>query len=98
MLPPLPRLADYGISPEHGFLPAVTPLSTLPHAYYNPWETIVSNLHALLLSRRLRDVVDHLPVLSTTYLTTENEWRRAYVVLAFMLHSYVWGGDKPAEV
>ncbi|OJJ44356.1 hypothetical protein ASPZODRAFT_153814 [Penicilliopsis zonata CBS 506.65] len=98
MLPPIPVLADYGISPDHGFLPSELPLVALPDPYYAKWEAIVSNLQALLLSKRIRSTVDRLPVLSTSYLYNENEWRRAYVVLTFILHGYVWGGDRPEEV
>ena len=98
MIPQLPRLSDYDISPQHGFLPAEIPLDLLPDPYYGPWETIIRNLQGLVLSKRLRGVVDHLPVLSTDFLVTEAEWRRAYVVLAFMAHAYIWGGDSPADV
>ena len=98
MLSPIPTLSDYGISPKHGFLPTETPLDVLPVAYYASWEAIVSNLQALLLSRRLRQAIDRLPILSTSYLQEDSEWRRAYVVLVFMLHGYVWGDEKPAEV
>ncbi|KAJ5396447.1 hypothetical protein N7509_004560, partial [Penicillium cosmopolitanum] len=87
---------DYGISAGTGFLPAEPPLDTLP-AFYAKWESIVRNLQPLLLSKRVRDVVDCLPILSTSNLQTDAEWRRAYVVLVFMLHGYVWGGDRPAE-
>ncbi|KAM0522255.1 hypothetical protein ACHAP6_008731 [Verticillium nonalfalfae] len=97
MLPPIPILADYGISPTHGFLPDVLPLTRLPDPYYNKWEAVVSNLQALILSRRLRSVVDRLPVLSTIGLEHEAEWRRAYSLLCFMAHSYVWGGDQPSD-
>lgn len=98
MIPPIPVLADYGISPDHGFLPPEPPLDIIPDPYYAKWEAIVSNLQALVLSKRLRQTIDNLPVLSTSYLHSDAEWRRAYVVLVFMLHGYVWGGDKPAEV
>ncbi|KAB8216494.1 Indoleamine 2,3-dioxygenase [Aspergillus novoparasiticus] len=97
MLPPVPALADYGISPDHGFLPPEPPLDVLPDPFYARWEWIVSNLQSLLLSRRIRDVVDQMPILSTSYLQSEDEWRRAYVVLGFILHGYVWGGSKPSE-
>ncbi|CRK41903.1 hypothetical protein BN1723_018919, partial [Verticillium longisporum] len=97
MLPPIPILADYGISPTHGFLPDVLPLTRLPDPYYNKWEAVVSNLQALILSRRLRSVVDRLPVLSTIGLEHEAEWRRAYSLLCFMAHGYVWGGDQPSD-
>lgn len=98
MLPPVPSLADYGISPDHGFLSPEPSLEVLPDAYYAKWEAIVANLQPLLLSKRLRSLVDRLPVLSTSRLQTDAEWRRAYVVLVFILHGYVWGGDRPAEV
>lgn len=98
MLAPVPDLADYGISPDHGFLPSELPLTALPDPYYARWEAIASNLQGLLLSKRIRETVDRLPTLSTSYLQSESEWRRAYVVLVFTLHAYVWGGHKPEEV
>lgn len=98
MLPPIPSLGDYGISPEYGFLPPEPPLEALPDPYYAKWEAIIQNLHALILSKRLRSMVDLLPMLSTSHLHTDAEWRRAYVVLVFLLHGYVWSGDRPAEV
>ncbi|RAK72826.1 IDO-domain-containing protein [Aspergillus fijiensis CBS 313.89] len=97
MLPPIPALADYGISPDHGFLPPEPPIDVLPDPYYARWEWIVSNIQALLISRRIREAVDHMPLLSVSYLQDDSEWRRAYVVLVFMLHGYVWGGSRPAE-
>jgi len=97
MLPPIPVLADYGISPTHGFLPDVLPLTRLPDPYYNKWEAIVANLQGLILSKRLRGVVDRLPVLSTIGLEHDAEWRRAYMLLCFMAHGYVWSGDSPSD-
>lgn len=97
MIPSIPVLSDYGISPEHGFLPDVLPLTRLPDPYYNKWEAVAANLQALVLSRRLRGVVDHLPVLSTVGLEHDAEWRRAYSLLCFMAHGYIWGGDQPCE-
>ncbi|KAJ5153511.1 Indoleamine 2-3-dioxygenase [Penicillium canariense] len=97
MLPPVPSPAAYGISPDQGFLPPEPPLETLPDLFYAKWEEIAANLQPLLLSRRIRAVVDRMPLLSTVHLHTDAEWRRAYVVLVFILHGYVWGGDRPAE-
>ena len=98
MLPPIPDPADYGMSVKYGFLPDCPPLEVLPNPYYAKWEHVVCMMQPLLLSRRLHSVVDDLPVLSTRHLHTEREWRRAYVVLSFMLHGYVWGGSQPQEV
>ncbi|KAL8699829.1 MAG: hypothetical protein Q9224_001247 [Gallowayella concinna] len=97
MIPAIPNLDDYSISPQYGFLPMELPLEVLPDSYYNPWEGIVANLQALLLSKRLRGLIRATPVLSTSRLQCPAEWRRAYVLLSFMAHAYIWGGDKPEE-
>lgn len=98
MLRTLPQLGDYDISPKYGFLSSEPPLDVLPDPRYQPWETVARSLQKLLLTKRLRGVVEALPVLSTDSLVTEAEWRRAYVILAFTTHAYIWGGDVPAEV
>ncbi|KAL5604275.1 hypothetical protein BROUX41_002248 [Berkeleyomyces rouxiae] len=100
MLPAIPDLRDirrYGVSLKNGFLPDVLPLTRLPDPYYNKWEAVMTNLQALILSRRLRGVIDRLPVLSTIGLEDEAEWRRAYMMLCFMAHAYIWGDDQPEE-
>lgn len=98
MLAPVPRLADYGLSRENGFLPDRAPLRRLPDPHYNQWESVVENLQALILTHRLRQVVEALPILKTDGLVEEAEWRRAYVLMGFMAHAYIWNGDKPADV
>ncbi|KAI4164430.1 MAG: hypothetical protein LQ342_002077 [Letrouitia transgressa] len=98
MIPEVPVLGDYDLSQEYGFLPADLPLEILPDPYYNKWEAIVANLQALILSKRLRGIVDRLPALSTSRLQHPAEWRRAYVLLTFIIHSYIWGGDKPEAI
>ncbi|RWA14488.1 hypothetical protein EKO27_g571 [Xylaria grammica] len=97
MKQPVPLLSDYGISPTHGFLPDVLPLTRLPDPYYNKWEAIASNLQSLILSKRLRGVIDRLPVFSTIGLEHDAEWRRAYMLLTFFSHGYIWGGDTPCD-
>jgi hypothetical protein len=98
MLPPLPRLSDYDVSPQNGFLPDEIPLDVLPDVYYQPWETVVRNSQSLILAKRLRRIIDALPVLETHLLLTEAEWRRAYSILGFIAHGYIWGGEKPVDV
>jgi indoleamine 2,3-dioxygenase len=99
MLGPLNiTLEDFGVSSQNGFLPDQLPLWRLPDSYYESWERIVCQLHSLLRLKRLRYEVDELPVLSTSRLGAETEWRRAYVVLSFMCHGYIWGGESPSEV
>lgn len=97
MIPPIPRPQDYDVSPELGFLTSELPLQYLPHPAYDRWERIMNNFQPLLLSKRLRAVVDNLPIIPAVHLYTEPEWRRAYLILTFMAHGYIWGGEKPSE-
>ena len=94
---PIPNPEDFDVSSENGFLPTQPPLEALTDPYYEQWEYVVKNLQGLILSKRLREVVDKLPVLSTDKLSGEPQWRRAYSVLAFISHAYIWGGKRPAE-
>ncbi|WPH02408.1 Hypothetical protein R9X50_00527100 [Acrodontium crateriforme] len=94
---PIPNPEDYDVSLRNGFLSDSPPLESLPDEYYSPWEYVIKNLQGLILSKRLHEAIDRMPVLSTDGLVTEPEWRRAYSILGFMTHAYVWGGDKPKE-
>ncbi|KAL7270271.1 Indoleamine 2,3-dioxygenase [Rhizina undulata] len=97
MIPQIPDIRDYAISATHGFLPQEPPLKVLPDQYYQPWEHIITNLQTLLLTRQLHRAVDELETLSTDRLLTEPEWQRAYLVLGFLAHSYIWGGEKAKD-
>ena len=92
-------LVEYGVSLQNGFLPEVLPLRRLEDPYYSRWEDIVQDLPALIQAGTIRQAVIDLPILSTENLQEkEPEWRRAYVVLAYLTHAYVWGGEKPEDV
>jgi len=90
-------LRDFAVT-KNGFLPENGPLKRLPDAYYAPWEDLIERLSALIENNTLRQRVDKLPVLSVEYLKTEAEWQRAFVILGFLTHGYIWGGDAPAQV
>lgn len=98
MIPALPRLSDYDVSALNGFLPTDSPCDHLLDPYYAPWESVVHKLQRLMLTKRLRSLVDNLPVLYTDYLVDEAEWRRAYSILGLIVHSYIWGGEMPVDV
>jgi indoleamine 2,3-dioxygenase len=83
---------------QNGFLPEGLPLQRLPDPYYEPWETLIQDLPVLIENGTLREKVDQLPVLSTSFLHTEPEQRRAYVVLCFLVNGYVWGGNTASQV
>ncbi|KHN94682.1 indoleamine 2,3-dioxygenase pyrrole 2,3-dioxygenase [Metarhizium album ARSEF 1941] len=83
---------------HNAFLPASSPPTSLSDSYYEPWELIAQHLPTLIESNRIRDAVRDLAVLSTDGLVSEEEWRRAYVILAFIANAYIWGGEKPEQV
>lgn len=89
-------LEQFNIS-HHGFLPTDAPLGRLPDPYFAPWESLMQDLPSLLSSRTFRNQADQLPTLSITRLATEAEQRRAYVVLCFLAHAYIWGGDTASD-
>ncbi|KAJ5093335.1 Indoleamine 2-3-dioxygenase [Penicillium angulare] len=90
-------LDEYSVSSANGFLPAELPLARLPGTYYEPWETIATDLPSLIRSGNIRLLVDSLPILEPSFLKTESEWRRAYSVLGFLMHGYIWGGERPED-
>ncbi|KAJ2743865.1 tryptophan 2,3- dioxygenase [Coemansia sp. BCRC 34301] len=85
------RLEDYDISPANGFLPTKPPLRRLPDPYYEPWEQIMDRFNQYLLAHHIRPLVRKMPVLDTSKLTTEAEYQRAFSILGFMAHAFVWG-------
>lgn len=98
--PPLqiPELEEYAISPTSGFLPPPTapPLRALP-TYYAPWDSLAASLPDLLATNTLRARVHDLPLLSTANLHSSREFQRAFVVLGFLVHGYVWCGTLTGE-
>ncbi|KAH4074964.1 hypothetical protein HBI38_020710 [Parastagonospora nodorum] len=95
-LPSIGALSQYGIS-KNGFLPAEIPLSRLPQSYYQPWECIIEEIPSLIETQTIRHRVDKLSILSTSFLSTEAEWQRAYSMLALIAQGYIWAGPEPSE-
>lgn len=98
ILSPEISLDEYQISSDNGFLPDGLPLSHLPHPYYAPWENLASQLPTLIKTGQIRPLIDNLPILDTRYLLSDPERRRAYSILGFLTHAYIWGGQKPQDV
>jgi indoleamine 2,3-dioxygenase len=84
------NLLDYDISPITGFLPPRAP--GLLSGHFSEWEGVVADLTQLIKTKQLREVVDSLPEVefSESTLKSEEEWRRAYVLLCYLVHGYVW--------
>jgi indoleamine 2,3-dioxygenase len=91
------NLAKFAIT-KNAFLPEESLPTVLSDSYYESWELVAHNLPELIETGRIHDAIKELPVLSTDLLKSEAEWRRAYVILAFFTHAYVWGGEKAEEV
>ncbi|KAI0803866.1 Indoleamine 2,3-dioxygenase [Xylaria sp. FL0064] len=88
----------YPLMSKNGFLPVKQPLKRLSDAYYQQWEQIMDELPILLKAKAIRKRVNNLRILTTARLNTEREWQRAYVILCFLTHGYIWGGDVPSEI
>lgn len=93
----VPRMEDFDVFSNSGFLPSTYPLERLPQAYYQPWEELTHNLPSLILTKRIRGLVDAMPVLSTEFLASKEEYRRAYQALGFLAHAYIWGTNQPTN-
>ncbi|XP_042358753.1 indoleamine 2,3-dioxygenase 2-like [Plectropomus leopardus] len=88
----------FDISEELGFL-LEEPLTNLPD-YYRVWLDLANNLTHLIESRKLRDLVHKMPVLSPDLLNNHRELRLAHLALAFISMGYVWqeGQRAPAQI
>ncbi len=87
--------AEFGVSPQSGFLPEVDPLDRLP-ADFDAWEDAAHALPKLLMSDHLRRIVEALPPFPINQLGDQREWERAMVALSYIGHAYVWVGPKAA--
>lgn len=83
---------------SNAFLPESSPVEHLSDPYYKPWEVIAAKLPTLINEGLIRSAVAEMPVLSTDRLISEAEWQRAYVLLGFITHAHVWGGETPEEI
>ncbi|KAK7208611.1 Indoleamine 2,3-dioxygenase [Myxozyma melibiosi] len=96
---PIPSPEDYDISLSTGFVPSTLPLARIPDPYYSPWEAVASNVHFLIMARQIRPVVDSpaFPLLSVDRLRSTPERRRAYSILGFIAHAYIWAGPSACD-
>lgn len=78
----------FDVSEELGFL-LEEPLTSLPD-YYRVWLDLAHNLTHLIESRKLRDLVHKMPVLSPDLLSNHRELRLAHLALGFISMGYVW--------
>src|SRR5690242_3526569 len=90
-------IAAFEISHERGFLPSQDPLNRLPGPF-DPWENAARLLPKLMVSDRLRRTIADLPPFPIELVNDDGERERAMVLLSYLGHAYVWGGDQPARI
>lgn len=93
----VPSLDDFGLSTRRGFLSDDPPLTAFDNAYFAQWDALVSDLPNLISTHAVRQKIKSLPILDAAKLSTRLEYQRAYVVLAFLVHAYVWAGGSDSE-
>src|SRR5262245_567802 len=84
------NLSQYEIYPQRGFLPSFDPLDRLAREF-DAWEDAAGELPKLLVTGRVRSLIDQLPVLDANDLVENRGQRRAMVLLSFLGHAYAWG-------
>ncbi|KAL2202616.1 indoleamine 2,3-dioxygenase subfamily [Sarocladium strictum] len=90
----LPDLDAFDISPTLGFLSNHPPLPSFSNPHFAQLDELVANLSVHINNGTLRQRVDNLPHLDHSHLSSDQEYKRAYLVLGFLIHAYVWGGPK----
>jgi len=92
-------LGKYNVDPDTGFLPNKDPLQRLPYARYHLWEDLADDLPKLLGVRmgQVRAPLRRLPPLETDKLSSDEDLRRAHLLLSLFAHAYVWGGSEPMD-
>lgn len=89
-------LKQFDVCDETGFVPREEPEKSLPDKF-KPWEEVVAQLPVLLSTNCLRKKAAKLPLVLPEELSylSEREWWRAYVLLCYICHAYIWGeGEK----
>ncbi|MCB0013635.1 MAG: hypothetical protein KDE34_17095 [Anaerolineales bacterium] len=79
---------------SRGFLPPIDPLWQLPEPFA-AWEEAGNLLSKLVLTPRLRPVVDALPPFPADQLQDERELERAMTLLSYLANLYLWAPDQP---
>jgi len=87
-------LRSYDVDPVRGFLPAQDPLTCLP-APFAEWDRLAAELPALLLTGRVRSVLEGLKTPDLAYLQDHGQLERAMLVISALGMGYIWGMEPP---
>ncbi len=90
------KLADFGLSPEWGYLQHQDPLTQLPPGN-EAWDEMGTNLPKYLMASDFRGRVENLPDFDLTKLSSDAELRRAMLVVSYIGMAYQWSSTEPAH-
>jgi indoleamine 2,3-dioxygenase len=85
------------VNRDRGFLPFEDPLIQLPKPF-DAWEDVALQLPKLFATDQLRRTLLALPPFPFEDLRDSRERERAMVLLSYLGHAYVWGGDRPETI
>jgi len=89
-------MTHFDVDPARGFLRTADPIRRLP-SRFEAWETMTQELPKLLGAGRLRPAIGAMPELDARGLTTGAERDRAMLLLSYLGHSWVFGGDEVCD-
>ena len=90
-------LAEFGLSPEWGYMQHQDPVHSLSNANES-WDEMARNLPKYLMATSFRKRVAELPPFDLSALKSEGEIRRAMLALSYIGMAYQWSEEKAAHV
>lgn len=97
-MPKLASLEDYDVTPARGFLCGFDAADARLPSRFDPITAAGDALPDLLMSARMRAMIEALPVLNTDELTSSPDDAAARVAMvrySFLTQAYVWGAPEP---
>ncbi|MGA1689651.1 MAG: hypothetical protein ACO385_04705 [Candidatus Nanopelagicaceae bacterium] len=90
-------LADFGLSPEWGYMQHHDPVRSLSGANES-WDEMARNLPKYLMADNFRKRVAELPPFELASLKSEGETRRAMLALSYIGMAYQWSEEEASHV
>jgi indoleamine 2,3-dioxygenase len=89
-------LAEFGLSPEWGYMQHQDPIKSLSPGN-EAWDEMARNLPKYLMASNFRKRVEELPPFQVSSLNAEGEIRRAMLALSYIGMAYQWSEEVAAQ-
>lgn len=89
-------LAEFGLSPEWGYMQHQDPIKSLSPGN-EAWDEMARNLPKYLMASNFRKRVEELPPFQVSSLKAEGEIRRAMLALSYIGMAYQWSEEVAAQ-